>query len=991
MTNDQRKAMNLVDRYRRFKATEKRAAPARSPAAAGSQVSAASNPGGESSPQRMVVGNLAAGDGEPMATFSLTATDCSEMLLPISDKTMKKDAISKMQRDLVKLGLYHFEVDGLVGSRTRIALRSFCESARFALAETIPTMLRTHATIASAHPNWVATLASQDFARWARTQSDFADIDHTRHLGDSKAVIALLERYDNRSKRQAPGAAGNYMVSYSLTKDDMQQLKSSKEIVKRVRGLQAAKFHSAHEFEAGMEKTFKGVANPEPLIALVRENADVTTSLSLSDQSYRRLKVKNVAPHIVAAMETLRGLAYPNTELAGAVEQIIVGLQHGLKIFKPEDLVALADFSSGSGKFTHESMKKFDATYDAADPMRHAVATRMKSMMEFNYQDKASMTKAMRNVLKQLAEEVLQVAPIIVAEADEVTEYSFDEEAIDEIVERIEALLVPEIYVDVLANIEGIDYPSAELFWAASKSRFSIGDSENSVRDSILKTIRRDHATSVNDALLASLREEKLPASIVGLLGALDDKEYGTTQGLELGIDEAFVKLGANFEQYQAVVVAQAKKTHRFDKSKLVNWSGGGCNCSSPNLQGEVYGLYPHWLAGEPQEIDFSLTSRIGYYGLTFDDHGNIPDNGQWLDIDTKFLRVAQSYGVGIDLVLSKRDWRGWAQLGSQEKTVTVDALVENIAGLVTRRLDDVFSRLKPFVSLGLSSVPSMAQGVTLFIDGYPDDESSVESFDLLIRQLSNRLQSDGGHYQLNLMFSSTSLGHGIFNVRRLARTLETITSFNRLKARLLILVKEPAEDDRSQVRARIEQNLEGRRRLEVLRSVIMVIPSDGRNTHRLTDNVTFAEDNFGGIGFWTQPLKVAGPGPNNPIFQSIKESYLGESSALTIRNTAVCSYVCPNRWVFRIAWGSFLLLLLGAAAVYFYSCNYRTFLELHFIWLVVGGALPLFVLTMLLLSCDPGWAEVSQGNDLLVLIIMGVIAYALWNHQKRKELIDLP
>ncbi len=993
MTNDQRKAMNLVDRYQRFKATEKRRAPAsQAPVAAAGQASAVSENAGES-PSRSAAGVIRSpiADGGALASFALTAADCSEMLLPISDKTMKKDAISRMQRGLAKLGFYHFDIDGVVGSRTRIALRSFCESARFALGEDIQVMLRTHLAIASAHPNWVATLSSLDFARWAQTQSDFPDIEHTRHLGDAKSVIALLERFGSRGKRPASRGAGEIHVSYGLTKDDIQQLKSSKEIVKRVQQLQSAKFTSAHDFEAGMEKTFKGISNLERLIAIVRENADADTSLSLTEQSFRRLKVKNVAPHIITAMETLRGLAYPNTELAAAVEQIVVGLQNGLKSYKPEALVGLAEFAPSGGKFTHESMKKFDATYDAADPMRSGVAARIRAMTEFTYQDKASMTKAMTNVLRQLTEEVIQVAPIIVAEADEVTEYSFGEEAIEEITERVEALLLPELYVDMLTSMEGIDYPTDEHFWAASRARFVIGDAENSIRDAIQKTVRRERATRVDDALLASLRDDKLPASIVGLLGSMETKDFSTTQALELGIDEVFVKLASSYEQFRPIVVAQAKKLHRFDKSKLVNWSGGGCNCSDPTLHGEVYGIYPHWLAGDPQEIDFSVTSRIGYFGLTFDDHGNIPDVERWQDIDTGFLRVARSHRVGIDLVFAKRDWRGWTQMGPQEKSVTVDTLVENVASLVTRRLDDVLSRMKPIISLGLSPALTKAQGVTLYLDGYPDDEASIETFDLLIRQLSERLQSDGGRYHLNLMFSNSALGRGIFQVRRLSRTLEAINSHSRLKSRLLILVQEPAEDNRAQVRARIEHELEGRRRIDVLRSVIMVLAADSRNQHRLVDNLTFADDNFGGVGFWTQPVKATGAGSDNPIFRLIKENYRNPAPALSFQQSAVCSYVCPNRWVFRIAWGVFLLLLLGAAAVYFFSCNYRTVLEGHFIWLVLGGAVPLALLTLLLLSCDPGWAEVSQGNDLLILVFMGVIAYALWNYRERKELIDLP
>lgn len=995
MTNDQRRAMALADRYRQFKASEKRNAKQTpsAPPASGTAAAIASSPDGQTT-RGPTASQAAQGPAEAsgaLPAFSLTAGECTEMLIPISEKTLKKDGIEKIQRQLAKLGLYHFTIDGVVGSRTRIALRNFCEAARFALADDIQVMLKTHHAIASAYPNWVEILASQDFARWAKTQADFPDIENIRHLGGAKAVIALLERFETRGPRKATGAIEGQWTTYALSKDDLSQLKSAKDIIKRIEGLEAGKYNSSRDFEAGLEKAFKGIANPERFIALVREYADVASSLSLTDQSFRRLKVKNVPHHVLGAMETLLGLSYPDTEIAGAVEQVVVGLQNGLKKFKPEELVGVAEVSASGARFTRESMKQFDAIHDASNPMTSAVAARMRAMMEFVYQDKNSMTVAMRNVLRQLLEEINQVAPIIVSEADEVTEYSLGEEAVEEIVQKINSLLVPEVYVDMLAGMEGVDYPTAELFWAASRSRFSIADADNLARDAILKVAQRERTLRIDDGFLGQLREEKLPASIIALLDELKGKEFRDKQGLELAIDEIFVTLGVGYEQYRPMVVAQAKKLRRFDKSKVVNWSGGGCNCSNPGLSGEVYGIYPYWLAGDLQEIDFSLTSRIGYFGLTFDDFGNFINPERWFGIDTKFIRTAHAYGVGLDLVLAKTDWRGWQATGSAEKSAAIDALVGNVFDAVTERLADPFSRIKPYISLGLSPAPTMANGITLYLDNYPDDEASVEAFDLLIRRLSDRLQEDGHRFNLNLMFSSSQIGRGIFRVIRLSRTLDTIVSHSNLRARFLVLLQEPTEDNRAQVRGWIEQNLEGRQRLNLLRSVIMVITTDGRNRHRLSDNATFAEDNFGGIGFWTQPISAPGASAESLVSKVIKESYLLAHSTLSIRHTSFCSIVCPNRWWFRIAWGVFLLAMVIAALVYVYSCNYRVIIEQHFVWLVVGISVPLFLITMILLSCDPGWAEISQGNDLLVLVVLGVIAYALWSYRKRKELVDLP
>ena len=1002
MTNDQRKALSLADRYRQFKSREKRAAPpaggtqATQPAQAapgvvdGNQLPSRTSSGTFSSGSEDELGDKK-GSGTGPVSFSLSSADCTEMLLPISDKTMKKEAIARMQDHLTKIGLYHFEIDGLVGSRTRIALRNFCESARFAFADDLQLMLRKHLVIASAHANWADTLASEDFARWARTQPDAMEIDQIRHVGDAKDVIALIERFENRGMRKAVASVPDYELSFNLNKEDLQQLKSKKDIEKRIRGLEGSKYASERDFEAALDKAFTGLGNPTRFRDLVREYADVETSLSLTEQSYRRLKVKNVAPHILVAMETLRGLSYPDTEIAAAVEQIVVGLQNGLKSFKPEELVEMADFSQGGGRFTRESMKKFGAAHDAADPTTQAVALRMRGMMEFVYQDKTSMTAAIRNVLRQLREEVNQVAPIVVAEADEVTEYSLDEESIQEIASRIDAFVVPEVFVDLIADIEGQDYLTADLFWMSTRMRFSIDDQGNSIRDALVRVIRRERATRIDDTLVGVLRDEKLPASVIAQLLPLKAQSFNSAQALEVAIDDIFVRLAADYEQYRSMVVAQARKTHLYDKSKVIEWSGGGCNCINPQLSGEVYGLYPFWLAGKQQVINFDLTTRIGFHGLSFDDSGNIPHLARWFDIDTKFIRDARSFGVGVDLVLTKRDWRGWTQMGAQEKAASIDALVGNIEAAVTHRLGDIFSRLQPFLSLGLSPTPTMANGVTLYLDGYPDDNTSVETFDLLIRQLSERLQQHRQKFHINLMFSSSQLGRGIFQPTRLSRTFETITSYSHLKVRFLVLLQEPVEDDRAQVRARIEHSLEGGQRLDLLRRVLMIVSTDGRNQRRLNDNTTFAEDNYGGLGFWPLPTFDAATAAENPFAKAIKYGYLRSTTGPGLRNTALCAVVCPNRWGFRIAWGALLLLLIGSSALYVYSCNHRIILERHFVWITLGVALPFFLITMLLLSCDPGWAAISQGNDLLVLVVLGVIGYALWSYRERKGLIELP
>lgn len=986
LSGNQAQTVNLLDRYQRQKQAQKAVPSAVVPGAGQAANTANSNAAGAGS-----TGNSDSPTaGEIPASYSLSKDDCEQLLASVVAKKLDKGVILKAQQQLFALGLYQYKLEGVLGLRTAQGLMQFCEAAKFALSEDLLEMLQSHAVIYQAYPDWIQILASREFGTWAGAQRDHDQIGKTRQLGNSTAVIALLDRYKNR-KIEAPVVwSGDSLISYVLTKDDLKLLKSSNEVFKLIGKLQAKPYASEKEFQAALETAFKGVAEPERYMHLIRKHSEPQAGLMLTDESFKKLKVKNVPGHVLKSIQGLKGLSYPDTEINAAVEDIIGTLADRLKTFKAEEIVKLAEVTPSGARFTVDSLKRFMEAQDKDDPMAAAILDRLQKMKEIEYQNSKTMTSAMKNVLKQVMDDLNKSVPAIIAETEANTTYSLSEEAMQEINDQLQDFTVAEIYLDLLADVQDMDYPDPDLFWHAVKARIAMLGPNATLKRSIFGVIEKNLANKVDEILLGKLRDEKVPPSVLAQLGTLKDRTFANKAALEDAVQYMFMQLSEQFEASRPLVVAQARKIHVFDKTKDIQWTGGFCNCVHSTLSGDVYGFYPYWLAGEKHQINFGLVTRIGYYGLGFDDHGDIPDATRWSGLDTGFIREAQAYGTKLDLVIYRNAWHTWKQISPQEKAAAFQKLSANIVDLINIPLTHAFAKVQPYVSLGMSQSPVMGDGVTLYFEGYPQDAASVDAFHVFIHTLSEQLKAHGRRRAVNIMFHSADVGSGIYDLPKLAAMLNTISD-PKLKIRFLIMLQEPTTSDKKQLRTRIEDGLPALNRMKVLRAVVMVNTLDGRNERQLTADVIFAENNFGGIGFWHQPVSVDGNSANSTINAILHKWYMTTVTGATLQNAGFCRYICPNKWAFRIAWGVLLFILLACVVLYYQLCDYRTVLDKHFIPIIAGLVVPMFVLGILLMSCDPGWAEISNGNDILVIVIIAVIGYAIWNYWDKKKKANLP
>jgi hypothetical protein len=290
-----------------------------------------------------------------------------------------------------------------------------------------------------------------------------------------------------------------------------------------------------------------------------------------------------------------------------------------------------------------------------------------------------------------------------------------------------------------------------------------------------------------------------------------------------------------------------------------------------------------------------------------------------------------------------------------------------------------------------------MGDGVTLYFPGYPQDAEAVATFEAFVRTLRDKLKAQGRKYSLNVMFRSAELGKGIYEYPRLLTLVDDIEGKDKeLDTLFLVLLQEPTTMDKKNLRLNIENGLHGKDRMKLLRKVAMVLTYDGSNEGQLLDDVIYAKDNFGGIGFWPQPVAsgdaaAATDGSLTVIGNVLHENYMNAVNGAAALKPAACQYICPNRWAFRIAWDIFMLALLASFPLYLLACDWRNFFNKNFLYFIGGLIVPAVLLTFALLFCDPVWGNASNENGLLILVISAAIAYAIWNYYDQKRKADLP
>lgn len=738
-------------------------------------------------------------------------------------------------------------------------------------------------------------------------------------------------------------------------------------------------------------------------------------SYSLSAADLKLLASKS---QVIAKLSALQDVVYLNQPLFdAAVLDALKDLGAQAESYLPAARQAAL---TQSYRLTPDSLQQLRDGKMAPDTIIDAL-----EKLSGTYPDQASFMEAILDATAKVNEPIDQYMGDIINVAEVGTSYILTARALDELSVNRKNEPVPPVILDMIKGLQDLEYPQLWLFDKAVMARLrnGIGACPSGTPGNAAN--RRKISAEQMDQLQAALKDPNLFAQLEKLW-----KEDSCSMIDALTMPQ---QIEALYIKYRASIRATARKKPAYDPDKHVLWDGNGCGCVLDQLVGDVYGFYPFWLAGKKQTVDFSTLSRIAYYGPTFDDTGVLrqandgrdfvaaAENGDLTQND--FVNIAQRHQTAVDWVIQRNDWRSWSKLDKGRKEQVFERLTASIVKLLSIKTHSWTATLSNHLPFGERFVPTNGDGVTLFFDGYPDDEVSVGVFNRFVDALRGRLRRAHAGDSINVMMRHTALGNGIYGydnlygliaaseASRSKTLLDKVERDQGASPRFLVLLEEETTESKKQLRLRIEGALHGEQRVQVLRQVVPVITFDHDNWQQLQDDIIYFKDNFGGIGFWpmamSAPAAAAAAGPEKPI-DAVLPSTAGVQQCDVSRDISqclidfyqtdpgaeaapVCKTVCENLYAFRLATKLAFMLLLVCGALYYCSCLWRETMARYYHAPALIALAIWTLLAMALLFCDPFLRWLARGYMIPIFLVLFIIGLIAWYQYLLKERDEQP
>ncbi len=683
---------------------------------------------------------------------------------------------------------------------------------------------------------------------------------------------------------------------------------------------------------------------------------------------------------------------------------------------------------------------------------KELIAQQLAKLENKRYDNVALLADDVAAALKDFPEKIKRLSSFIqqyYATSDLVVTKDFNAALIKKIMGDPRVATLNSIIAELLEQeLSDVSYPDKNLFDKAAQAKIRAGigacyPTQEHSRHVLGLRLSDEDYEQLGKELLTGVYYHGMPniRSQMAEIKKLRQKKKTDCSQDELSTIKSFAS-DLYYNNVQPVIAVLYRKTPEFDPNSPIKWDSDGCGCVLDQLSGTVYGFYPFWLAnsGEDQRVNFSVLSRVAYYGLSFDDKGNIQQTnktsakGSILTGDGQinsdlgdFIHVAHKHNSKVDWVIQndKLYWDSWENLAFGTRVIIFESLADNIAKLLTTRLTDRLDQFKQMLTIGMLPPPTQGDGVTLYFDGYPDDPESVMIFNNFLENLKNKLRASGGEYFVNIMLPQSAVGKGAYKYENLLGQISEPDpaggsslfggkqSTDNLPVKILVLIEEPTTDSKKELRANVENSsLNGEKRRLLLRNMIPVVTFDGKNWEQFEDDLAYFKDNFGGIGFWPlsiDPMEAASEAKGAATENAVSESEQAQKPAIkkTVSSYLVQyfqneerfgepdswldEFVCENREMFRIALSLLTLLTLFLLWFYFKSCCVRGRAgKYYFPGLLVTGISALIV-ALLLLLYDPVLEQLSKGNVPLIAVMFICFATTFIGYQRRKRTAKKP
>ena len=909
------------------------------------------------------------------ATTSCDAGEVSSVFKGIDRQDLKV-----IQQDLRSIGYTALQVDGLLGPRTTGALVRFCQDLAVDAYPNLPeqevTALTDYADIARTKLNWRDVVNNSDFARWLGTQTAQRQ-RHFKAIETAGGVlpITILADYTPESEpapsplhQQAP-PQDDSAVYYRLSADDFAELQARGAILQQLETLKGVAYANGYALKKAAQESLAEITKLSDQYAdIVLKSAVSRESYRLSDQSFDNLRIANVPEGALTPLQEIKNLAYPTK--AQLTEAVNLRLQQATE--------AQSSQAPAEGANTEEQ----EATQDEAKT-ENPNATEVANASQPSMPVPVDYTK---------------YAQQIDAQIEQIKVYQLTDQSFEELGKNPELQVIPAALLGMLDKLQDVEFVDRHQLVQAIHATLEIQTAyyQNTIVTAVGKALLIDPQT------LENLTSKGVPDFILELIKPMQNTSYSDRSKLEKAVISALQKpqAGISEEALDMVLTQQAKRIAPEKLGTLaIRWNGDSCGCARV-LSGVVYGFYPFWMvdpvdgsqeedpAKTQQLLDFSMLTRVGYYGLYLDQQGTITQPRQWHnDKDNLGLvKTAEKYRTHLDLVVYTNAWQSWTE-----------PEIDNAAKAVAEKMNlplplTSVSRLTSWLPFVDHTPATMGDGVTLYFDDFtnPAKAAARKNIVSFMQKLRTTLESNPRPLGLNMMidihWDEVAQNSEIF--KELSKLLIAQGDAKPVIDLLLVFLEEPTTVTKKALRSKIENEFKGQNRKTVLRKIIPIVTPTGHDKEvikpyaQFTDDLIYFEDNFAGLGLWPLPLAQAADTQkiNDLIVDTFKpqveEDFLERMAAEYLPQ--LCNYACPNRWQFRIGFDVLVVALIVLVLVSLSNCRLRQWLK-RYPWPVVILVAALILVFATSLVCDPFWNQKSDDVTIAllgVIVVIGVIRY---------------
>jgi hypothetical protein len=624
--------------------------------------------------------------------------------------------------------------------------------------------------------------------------------------------------------------------NYTLTEKSFETLKEKipESVVDGLNKLKDKKAQAEDEIKTEVGAIIDEAIQFDQYQPMFLKYAKVEGPYRISKEYLEKLKKKNVPDYVIAKLETLPKEPYADINAFKKTVRPII-----------EDVTKKDNFP---------------------DPV-------VSEFVSLQDEDLEKQRKGADKIIQKERENYIIYQKIIIQEIDELPLFKLTAQS----EKKLENAGVPDYLIIKLNELEGNGYTDEYSFKNALNKKIEELSKgyQAAIVDHAEKITTYQLTESAFEELEEKLKANAIPDAEMLKLQSLQDTEYPDKALFTNALEENT----SVPSQKRLSIVKKAEKKHALIAStdKPFEWNAGSCGCLLDDLSGVVYGFYPFWLAGDQDdqkkeekagdqngekaenqnkqkkddkiiqhEFDFSVLSRIGFYALSFDENGDFYEQLPWAwkpkgkllpwqktaaekkaEKAAKFLKVARKYRTNVDMVIYQNEWQDWSRLTRDYKTLIFNNLMTNIVNLVNIELTDIFSLIKPYISFGGSSVPTIADGVTLYFKGYPEDNDSKYLLVKFIKELRKNLKTANKHFYLNIMLHMDELGKGVYDIEVLKQIIPSIDKREEdyedknYVDHYLVFIGEPTTKTKKDLRTKVEKLFDdGQQRSNMLQKI---------------------------------------------------------------------------------------------------------------------------------------------------------------------------